>query len=48
MLQMVFDGWNAAIRSVNSFQMHHWVLAVVVLGVIGAVCLKGLGVRGAR
>lgn len=48
MFQMIHSGWITVIRNVNSFEIHHWVLAVVVLGVIGMICLKGLGVRGAR
>ena len=48
MLQTAFDAFDWTVREVNQFQTVHWVIALGILIAIGASCLRGLGVRGAR
>jgi hypothetical protein len=48
MLQMFWDGLNWATRHVNGFHTRDWVIAFVILLAIGGICLRGLGIRGAR
>ena len=48
MLEMLFDGFDWSIRHINRFQTFHWVICFAILLLVGFLCMRGLGVRGAR
>ena len=48
MLEMLFDGFNWMARAVTRFDSHHWAIGFGILLAIGFLCMRGLGVRGAR
>ena len=48
MIEMIFDGFYWASNEVTKFRFQHWAICFVALLALGFVCMKGLGVRGAR
>lgn len=48
MLELMFDGFNWVSKAVTRFDSLHWNICFMVLLTIGFLCMRGLGVRGAR
>lgn len=48
MLELMFDGFTWVSRSVARFDALHWNICFALLLTIGFLCMRGLGVRGAR
>lgn len=48
MWEMIWDGFHWAAHSVTRFNSYHWTVCLGVLLTIGFLCMRGLGVRGAR
>ena len=48
MLEMLFDAFNWAAKAVTKFESMHWNICFALLLTVGFLCMRGLGVRGAR
>jgi len=48
MLEMLWDGFDWAAHAVTRFDMRHWAFCAGLLLAVGFLCMRGLGIRGAR
>ena len=48
LLEMLCDGFSWTANEVTKFKMHHWTICFALLLTVGFLCMRGLGVRGAR
>ena len=48
LLELLFDGFSWAVGEVTKFEAHHWTICFAILLTVGFLCMRGLGVRGAR
>ena len=48
MLELAFDAFDWVSRVVTRFESYHWGICFAVLLSVGFLCMRGLGVRGAR
>ena len=47
-LELGFDAFDWALNAVTKFDAIHWNICFALLLTVGFLCMRGLGVRGAR